>query len=588
MNPVIGAQLKKYAEGASLTTYSESDQFEVYSIFSILCGHLGESSDPLDAHLIGSEFGLDGVAILLQGEIVQSKNDVIEKLEFISNPEVEFVFFQSKTGNSFDYGNISKFYDSIEAFFDGNMRSESQALAELTDAMEAIYAHAVARKNPSIRAFYATTGNYDAPQRIEKLRSNFYNNLLDKNIFDKNKIQIEFCGAAELQGWYRAATTAVEAEIDFERAIAMPENAKVAEAYVGYLSAEQLVKLFTLPSADGVSASINRSVFVDNIRDYNPKSKINLEIRDSVRQGGGGEFIFRNNGITLVSKGLRRTGDRFVIEDFQIVNGCQTCNIIFDLLYGGDVEEGGRYKLLKELAVPFRLISSRDDEFVASIIVGTNRQNPVREEQFWALRPFLKNLEEYAASAPGDAVIYLERRENQYRGRDVERVRIVQPSTLMKSIAAVILHQPHRAGRDYRGIVSEFDGKLFQNEHDVTIYHAVCFLHYRLDFLWRNQRLDTKYKVYRFYILSAVGVIATGGADIFSQTQSNTKKMVAEILSLANDEERFVETAIEASTLVEKLQPVSGSGETSRARDSLRSEALAKAFISEWKKLAVS
>ena len=159
---------------------------------------------------------------------------------------------------------------------------------------------------------------------------------------------------------------------------------------------------------------------------------------------------------------IDRTGDKFKLEDYQIVNGCQTSNIIFDLVYGDSapIAAAGQ-DLTQSIQVPFRLIGSKDDDFVSSIIVGTNRQNVVRDEQFWALRPFLKSFEEYCRNLDPEKVIYFERRENQYRNQDIERTRIMQPSIAMKAMAACLLFQPQRAARDYRGILVEYEKSIF-------------------------------------------------------------------------------------------------------------------------------
>ena len=60
-----------------------------------------------------------------------------------------------------------------------------------------------------------TTGNYEKPSRIEKLKKATMAKLDSLNIFDTDTIVIEFVGAKELQQWYRAATSSVDAEIEF-------------------------------------------------------------------------------------------------------------------------------------------------------------------------------------------------------------------------------------------------------------------------------------------------------------------------------------------------------------------------------------
>jgi hypothetical protein len=578
MNPVIRAQLREFAKANGLTAYGQDRQFEIYSIFAVLNGLLGETTEPYDVHLDGDEFGVDGIAVLIQGEAVSNRQEALDKLDAIKNPSVEFIFFQSKTGTSYDYGDISKFFDAVTGFFDGSLEGESPVIDALIGAMEAIYERGTGRRNPKISCYYVATGNYEKPQRIEKLKAAFLAQLEEKNIFDPGNISVDLVGARELQEWYRAATSAVEVEIEFPRNVVMPSNGYVEEAYIGYVDASNLLKLVSISDEDGNVVAINRSVFFDKIRDYDAASKINAAIKSSVVSGGGSEFVFRNNGITVVSRNIDRTGDRFRLEDFQIVNGCQTSNIIYELVHGEGVGEADRQKVLNTLQVPLRLIGSKDDDFVSSIIVGTNRQNSVRDEQFWALRPFMKSLEEYSRNLEAEEVIYLERRDNQYRNQEVERTRVVQPSVLMKAVAAALLFQPQRAARDYRGILAEYENKIFLDDHDVRIYHAVAYLYYRLEFLWRNQKIENKFKTFRYYILAGIGIQAIGDENIFSLKKQKIAAASEKIIEIGRDEDTL-KSSIEhiVSVIEDRLAELSVTTQE-RIRDTIRAEAFAGTF----------
>jgi hypothetical protein len=579
VNPVIRAQLRDYANSNALVAFSQEKQFEIYSIFCVLNGFLGENVDAYDVHLEGDEFGVDGIAIIIQGELVTNRQEAEEKLDAIINPSVEFIFFQAKTSTSYDYGDISKFFDAVSGFFDGSLSGESDAIDDLMKAMEAIYERGVGKRNPKVSCYYVATGNYEQPSRIEKLRQAFRVQLEELNIFDGKSIAIEMAGAKDLQQWYRAATTAVEVEIEFPRNVVMPSNDHVEEAYIGYIDAKNLLSLYVARDSDDAVVGINRSVFFDNIRDYDSKSKINIAIKESVATGGGAEFVFRNNGITVVSKNIDRTGDRFRLEDFQIVNGCQTSNVVYDLVYGDQGEEDqGNADLLTAIQVPFRLIGSKDDDFVSSIIVGTNRQNPVRDEQFWALRPFMKSFEEYSRSLDPEEVIYFERRENQYRNQDIERTRVMQPSVLMKAVAACLLFQPQRAARDYRGILSEYEEVIFLDDQDVRIYHAVAYLYYRLEFLWRNQRIENAHKTFRYYILAGIGLKFTGAKDVFSMKKGAMTTVSEALIDLCKDEERLKKEVAEIVALVEDRLSAMGVTNQERIRDTIRSETFATQF----------
>lgn len=577
MNPVIGAQLREFAKNHALGGTGQDTQFEIYSIFAVLNGLLGEGIDPYEVHLAGSEFGVDGIAIVIQGEIVRNRAEAEEKLAAIKNPVVEFIFFQSKTGTSYDYGDISKFFDAVTGFFDGNLVGESPEIDDCIAAKDAIYEAGTGKRNPKISCYYIATGTYEQPTRTEKLKSTFRSDLEETNIFDNETITVQFVGARDLQAWYRAATSAVEVEIDFPRNVVMPSNAHVEEAYVGYIGARDLVKLFTQLDADGDVAGINRSVFYDNIRDYDPTSRVNVAIKESVKSGGGSEFVFRNNGITVVSKSIDRTGDKFKLEDYQIVNGCQTSNVIFEMVHSGEDSEFGE-GLLDSIQVPLRLIGSKDDDFVSSIIVGTNRQNPVRDEQFWALRPFMKSLEEYCRNLDAEEIIFFERRDNQYRYQDVERTRVMQPSVLMKAVAAGLLFQPQRAARDYRGILAEYETKIFQDAHDVRIYHAIAYLYYRLEFLWRNQKIENSYKTFRYYILAGIGLIATEGRDVFQQKRTKIAAIAEKIVAIAKSEDDLKATIATIVEVVEARLEGTGVSTQERIRDTIRSETFSSMF----------
>jgi len=231
MNPVIRAQLREFAKAHSITLDREEKQFEIYAIFAILSGLLGEAIDSYDVHLDGDEFGVDGIAVVIQGELVRDRQEADEKLAAVNNPSVEFIFFQAKTSTGYDYGDISKFFDAVTGFFDGELRGESEAVDDLIGAMEAVY-EKVGKRNPRISCYYVATGNYEEPARIEKLKAGFLVDLEEKNIFDDSNTTVKIVGARELQQWYRAATSSVEVKIDFPRNVVMPSNQHVEEAYL--------------------------------------------------------------------------------------------------------------------------------------------------------------------------------------------------------------------------------------------------------------------------------------------------------------------------------------------------------------------
>ncbi|WP_218777523.1 AIPR family protein [Acetobacter indonesiensis] len=542
---------------------SESEVFEAYTIYSIISGKLGYCVNPLDVHLKGDEFGLDGVATIIQGELVKDTDEAKAALEDINNPNIEFVFFQSKTSTSYDYGDIVKLFDAIDQFFDDKLYGESDQLDDLIKVKETIYLNGIIKKNPGIRIYYATSGSYKKPPRIEKLISDRIQKLRDRSIFDNNRIDVEMLGADKLQTFYRSASRSNQAKIDFPKQVSLPKNSKVEQGYIGFIDASELVKMVEIRDDSGEVIGINRYVFFDNVRDYNENSFLNKKISGTIEESQGFDFVFRNNGVTVIAKTIHRTADEFRIEDYQIVNGCQTANILFN-----------NKDNLQGVSVPFRLIGTIDDDFIASIIIGTNSQNQIKEEQFLALLPFVKNLEEYCHSVDDQYKIFIERRENQYQREEIERARIMQLPVLLKAISATLLGQPNRSARDYKKIYRENKAVIFKENSDVRIYHAIAYLYYRLEFLWRNQKINNSLKIFRFYILWAVYVKITEGEDVLKLHKPQQFASIANaIINTVCNEETFKEIVVEVSKELVSDESQFNNDNREKLRDTIRSDA---------------
>ncbi|WP_417768092.1 AIPR family protein [Stappia sp.] len=568
MNPVIKAQLSEFRKANPSEVGSDSDLFEVMSIFAVENGLLTENIDPFRVHLKGTEFGIDGIAILVQGTLCTDADEAASILSVGKQHTGAFHFFQSKTSINIDYGDVSKFLDGVYDFFtDLNLLSGDQII-DLVEAKNIIFESAT-KYNPSLRCYYCTTGSSEAPDAIRKLIESNKARFEALNIF--GEIIIECIGAKAIQEGFRAATNSTEATLNFPKAVTMPEHEKVDEAFIGFVSADQILGIAWAPAdPDGVR-HINRSVFYDNVRDFNPNSDINNSIINEISSGNYSSFVFKNNGITVVSKTISRKGDSFTIEDYQIVNGCQTTNIL------ACVPDHAH-----EIFVPLRLIGSKDPDFVSSIIIGTNKQNKVRDDQFWALLPFMKDLEVYCSAQEGDARILVERRDNQYRDVAVERTRIMKPSDLMKVAAAMFFFQPHRAARDHRGIRQEFSDRIFMENHSVELYHVAALALYKFDYLIRTGKVDRSWAIYRYYVLFSLIREHWKTPDILDAHRKKQNIVHQEVLNTILDNEIFTKKIESVSKFFDNIIGLHGEKNREQKRDFIRSGTISGLFVSEY------
>jgi hypothetical protein len=561
MHPIISSQMKAFAEENDIGG-AESDKFEIYSVFSVLNGRFGKNVGPADGHLKGTEFGIDGVALFINGEFLEDR-DSVSSISKIYDCEIHFL--QSKTSSGYDYGEFAKFIDATQQFIDGNNRGASVQLKQFGELYDAVFEQSAKwTKNPKLFLTYIFTGVHSSDGNTIAKIETFKKYVRDLSLF--SEVNIEIVGASELQKYYRRATESSIVTFDFKYQITMPDNDKVKESYIGFLPIKELMKIVSVEFEDGVVPELNRKIFYDNVRDYDSESSINKSIATALLKNPS-SFVFRNNGVTIVARNSNRTGDRFNIESYQVVNGCQTCNIIFE----------NYSDAVSEVTIPLRLIVSQDDDFINSIIIGTNKQNPVREEQFWALRPFLKQFEEFASVQGNGRALFFERRENQYRFQNVpEKTRIIEPAALMKSVVSMYLHLPHRAGRDYREIKKEFSEMLFAEGHDVQLYHAAAFSYYKLEFCYRTGRISSENKKYRMYYIWAIGAIAGVTDNIFNIKTSKAAVVSNKIYDICDEDEKIVSLCVQVTSLIEETLRINGLNQ-----DQLRNESASELIRKE-------
>lgn len=285
------------------------------------------------------------------------------------------------------------------------------------------------------------------------------------------------------------------------------------------------------------------TVFYENVRDFQGEgNSVNAEIAATLTGDSRSQFPLMNNGVTIIAKAMRQTGTKFVIQDFQVVNGCQTCNVLW--AHRADLDES--------VLVPLRLISTDDEDVIVDIIRATNRQTEVKEEQFYATSDYLKQLEMYFESTPIDRRLYLERRSKQHANAPIERTRIVPFNSLVRSFASVVLNEPHRATRNYKQVLERIPDDLLNPSHKPALYLASASALYRLDFLFRNNVLDRRFSPAKYHLLLATRLLIAPKLPRHlngREAETWAKKLIDTYWDPAKSEELFKKAASDIDTL---------------------------------------
>lgn len=243
------------------------------------------------------------------------------------------------------------------------------------------------------------------------------------------------------------------------------------------------------------------SLFYDNVRHWQEWNPVNAEMRDTLTDAGSAVlFPLLNNGVTILARRVNPTAHKLLLEDYQVVNGCQTSYVLHEC----------RSSLHDGIMVPVRVIATQDEGIKNAIIKATNRQTAVTEDQLFALSEFPKKLEIFFPSFDGRRRLYYERRSRQYNNvAGIEKVRVINMTILVRSFASVFLSQPHRTTRNYKALLRMVGAEIFNKEHRMEPYYVAAFMHYRLEYLFRCQALQADLKPARYHIQLAYRLLAS-------------------------------------------------------------------------------
>lgn len=490
MDRVTENLVEDYISSFNITEAEDmSDKFELFSIYSIVSKEYSDSFDVMQLWT-GKEndTGIDGVAIMVNGRIIENKEEIDDLLEMNKYLDVTFIFIQSKTSSSFEAKEISNFTYGVSDFFEDHPRlPRNEEIRDKAEVMNYLYSKSAAMTKglPLCKLFFITTGIWNDDRNLRARIESGKQDLLQKNLFAD--VVITPVDSRGIQKYYQSTKSAVRKEILFSNKSTLSDIQGVKEAYIGTLEFDQFIKLI-----DDEGKILN-SVFYDNVRAFQGDNPVNNDIRKTIQDGKFDQFPILNNGVTVVAKSITPAANRFTLDDYQIVNGCQTSHVLYYMKDTPGIEK---------MSIPIRLIVSKDEDIVNDIIRATNNQTQVKPEELEALSDFQKSLEAYYATTKDDMQLYYERRSKQFNNNPlIIKTRIITIPIQIKAFAAMFLEEPHLVSRFYGRIIKNLGQRIFSKDHKQIVYYTSAFAYYRVDQLFRSHNLDAKYKKCKYHLL---------------------------------------------------------------------------------------
>lgn len=438
MDRITKSLLDEFTRDSGISALPENERFEHFPSYLNVGRHVSETFDTGDV-VTGSvgDTGIDAIAVVINGTLATDPEIVAELNDLNGYLDVTFVFVQAERSSGFDTAKIGQFGFGVQDFFkDEPTLKRNSAISDAAATMAAVYDRSsrFKRGNPICRLYYVTTGKWTNDPNLEARRAAVKQDLEELRLF--RDVEFTPVDADGIQRLYSQAKNAIAREFSFADRTVVPEIPGVTEAYIGLLPATEYLGLVRDETGD-----IIKSLFYDNVRDWQEYNPVNSEMRETLASDEARlRFALMNNGITIIAKTIRSTGNKIFMEDYQVVNGCQTSHVLHEQSHHLD----------SSVMVPLRLIATQDEAVVSAIIKATNRQTEVKQEQLIALSDFQKKLELFFKSFDNGRKLYYERRLKQYNSTaGIEKTRIVTPANLIRAFASMFLEEPHRTTRTF-------------------------------------------------------------------------------------------------------------------------------------------
>lgn len=492
MDAVTRALMNEYAQASDISDLADDKKFEHFAAYSIVSSRYNDEFDAGDMVAgDGGDLNVDAFAVKVNGRIADDPDFVDDVLQLNGYLDVEFIVIQAKTSSSFDGAALIALGDNLknQVFSDNQTVPVNDEVKKLIDIKNRVLANAAKLKdNPTLSVYYACTGNWTEDTYLVEAIKTKKRELEQTNIF--SKVDFTALGAKEVQKLFRDTRTSISREIKIDKLVTIPSIENVSASYLGILPHSEFFKMITDDSGELV-----KTVFVDNVRDFQGDNPVNTDIAKTISDGSLDQFVLRNNGVTVVAKRIKVTSSTYTLEDYQIVNGCQTSHVLY----------ANRHLITGDLFVPVKIIHTEDDDVSQSIIRSTNKQTPVEENDLLALTQFQRDLEDYYKGFPDESRLFYERRAKQYSNQsDLEKGRITSIGSQLKSYSSMFLELPNQASRYQGTLLKSVKTQVFQKNHKPDPYFISALALYRFEVLARRLPIaDRGIKSFRYYLILA-------------------------------------------------------------------------------------
>ena len=330
------------------------------------------------------------------------------------------------------------------------------------------------------------------------------------------------------------------------------------DCYIGYLN------LFEIKEIIENEDNELDDIFFDNISYFEglgEAGSVNSKIYESLEKNQE-NFHTLHNGITITahSKHYNQSTGEFEIQAFSVINGCQTCNLIWlwiedhirhikeeasNLEKQEDIEAKEKndldlfYEKLKNIKIPVKVVITSDTNLRSKITESANTQNPVDSIQLIAISEEAKLLQSYINDneiRQGDK-LYYERLTNQFP--TIGKANKITTEDVFRAFYATFKKSPHELTKGYGRYEKEkLKSRDFLNsKYDIHSFYVSTLLFNYLERYLRSQYVNLISLKHHLLLLLCISIDKT--FDTFNPEKKLNTDFIKSAKDLISDRQIF-------------------------------------------------
>lgn len=534
-NKIVSSLVADFLEDFGIKEKDETVQFEHfcnYCMFTLNYPDAYSTENFLykEVHTgAGNDCGMDGILVVINDKVITNLKQA-EEIINANKFEAKFIIVQAKTSSNFESGEMLKTGLGVKGLFSNSMGKMNEKISSYKRIIEAIFNKSSRMKSqPECIVYFVTTGKWTEDPNLVNIKIECEKQLEDLNYF--SKISFIPIDSLRLSTIYKEIRNAITREIVIPKSIAFPpEISGIVKAIIGLVPINEYMKLIT--DEEGI---LLQGLFYDNVRSYLGENPVNIEILETLKNPDRYiQFPILNNGVTIVAKSLIQSGDKFTLSDYQIVNGCQTSNVLYKC----------RDDIKEDMFVPVKIIHSEDGNLINDVIRSTNRQTQVLDEAFESLKEFHKSLQDYYNTYKGSNRLYYERRthEYDYDEENIKKTNVITLPCQLYSFVSMFLGEPHSVHRYYGELLRANANRVFQEGHKHVMYYTSAWTLHQVENAFRKHEIDWKWRSYRYHLIYMIRVFVCRLSKVPQLPRPTSKDMekLCDLIMKAVSNERML------------------------------------------------